>query len=78
MPIEQIITTVHAPLAASIEPSAMGARTAVLLLLGIAAVVAVSAWRRRRQADRDPLRSLTPPAGPLRLARKLTMRSTTD
>jgi len=76
--IEQFITTVHAPLAASIGPSAMGAKVAVFLALGMVAVFALSVWWRRQEAGNDPLRSLAPPVGRLRLARKLTMRSATD
>ena len=76
--MEQLMTAMHAPLAASIGPIATGTRTVVLLVMGTAAVLALYAWRRRREAGRDPLRRLAPQPGPLRLARKLTMRSATD
>ena len=63
-----------------IELSMGSAVGAAGLCSGLAAIVAaVYVWRRRLAAGRDhPLRSLGPPAGPLRFARELEMRTIAD
>jgi len=49
------------------------------LLSGVVVFVAVlRGWWRRLVSSRDPLRSMTPPAGPLRLAPELIVRISTD
>jgi hypothetical protein len=74
----ELMAAVSAPLAASFELGATGARIGITLGLGVIAGLAFGIWRRRLREERDPLRSLAPPAGPLRLARELKARSTTD
>jgi hypothetical protein len=74
----RFIATVCAHLAATIEWPAAGVKLGVLLGLGVIAGLAAVAFWRRLQSERDPLRSLAPPRGPLRLARELKIKSTTD
>jgi len=78
-PVELLGVLSSVPLA-SIELSVGVAVGAAGFCFGLAALVAaVFAWRRRLAAGEDhPLRSLGPPAGPLRFARDLEMRTTSD
>jgi hypothetical protein len=78
MPLLQELTNV-APLAVSVGMGVGDAAVAIGLSLGLAVgvVAGVSGWRRHRILA-DPMRSLAPPMGPLRLSRRLWMRSTTD
>ena len=77
MGLLQAITAANAPLAALVE---LGAKSvAIGIGLGLIAFAGVlSLWWRRLEAGSDPHRRLAPPAGRLRLARELEMRSPTD
>lgn len=72
-------STAVAPLAASVGMGVGDVAVVVGLGLGltVGAVVGVAWWRRLRILA-DPLRSLTPPIGPLRLSQRPWMRSPTD
>lgn len=79
MGLLQTIAAAKALLAASVKLDASGAALAIGLGLGLIAFVGVlSVWWRRLEAGNDPLRSLAPPARPLRLARDLEVRRSTD
>jgi hypothetical protein len=72
-------STAVAPLAVSFGIGVGEVAVAIGLSLGLAVgVVAGVSWWRQQRVLSDPLRSLTPPLGPLRLSQRLWMRSTTD
>jgi len=68
----------QATLAAAIGSSALGIKAAIALSLGGGVALVLNLWRRRLGAGKDPLRSLTPPAGELRLARELEVNLRND